>query len=519
MATERRSSALAPILLAATLLMWPAFWNGYPLVFSDTGTYLSQAIEHYVGWDRPPFYSLFLLPLHMTLTTWPAIAAQAVLATSTLHFVLRVLWPDSSAWWLPPITSALVIATSLPWFVAQIMPDVFTGLLVLVLSLLALVPERLTRWERIWLIAFATFMIMAHQSHLPLALGLLLVLVPLRRWFGAATPLGWIGLSRLATPLILAVVALVSVNLLTFGRASLSPFGNVFLLARIIYDGPGMDVLRRDCPASGWRLCAFVDRMPATSNEFLWRTDGPVVLAGGAKRVSTDANAIIGAALRTEPGTELRAVLRNTLDQLGRFATGDGLHAWPNTVSPWINRDFPRFESATYAASRQSLDERLLPPWLNTLHYTVALVSVAGLLLASFRRNLAGGLAMATLLALLINAVVTGGLSTPNDRYQSRLMWLPPFVLVTAGLGSIGPIITRHRQHNTSSPNHNPSSPHHNPSSPRKRGPKVTHAVGGMNAASAIESAPMRLGPAIHICREDSKDADGHTKPIHNSAA
>ena len=28
-------------------------WNGYPIVFADTGTYLSQAIHQYAGWDRP----------------------------------------------------------------------------------------------------------------------------------------------------------------------------------------------------------------------------------------------------------------------------------------------------------------------------------------------------------------------------------------------------------------------------------------------------------------------------------
>jgi hypothetical protein len=38
----------------------------------------------------------------------------------------------------------------------------------------------------------------------------------------------------------------------------------------------------------------------------------------------------------------------------------------------------------------------------------------------------------ATLLALLINAAVTGGLSMPHHRYQSRLMWVPPFVLLLA---------------------------------------------------------------------------------------
>jgi len=51
-------------------------FNGYPLVFSDTGTYLSQAVHHYLGWDRPVFYSLFLLPLHLTLTTWPVIVPR-----------------------------------------------------------------------------------------------------------------------------------------------------------------------------------------------------------------------------------------------------------------------------------------------------------------------------------------------------------------------------------------------------------------------------------------------------------
>ncbi len=129
MATDRRK-VLIPILLAATLLLWPALWNGYPLVFSDTGTYLSQAIEHYVGWDRPVFYSFFLLPLHMTITTWPAIAVQALLVVYTLYLMHRTLRPGSSAWWLLPIAALLAIGTSLPWFAAQLMPDVFTGLLV-----------------------------------------------------------------------------------------------------------------------------------------------------------------------------------------------------------------------------------------------------------------------------------------------------------------------------------------------------------------------------------------------------
>ena len=63
------SRIVIPIVMAAALLLWPALWNGYPLVFSDTGTHLSQAIHLYLGWDRPVFYSLFLYPLHLQITS------------------------------------------------------------------------------------------------------------------------------------------------------------------------------------------------------------------------------------------------------------------------------------------------------------------------------------------------------------------------------------------------------------------------------------------------------------------
>ncbi|MGH7211361.1 MAG: hypothetical protein ACREF1_07870, partial [Acetobacteraceae bacterium] len=112
---HRASGAVVPILLAAALLAWPAILNGYPLVFSDTGTYLSQALNHYLGWDRPVFYSFFLLPLHMGLTTWPVVAAQALIAAWVLRIVCRTLLPARPGWWLAAAALVLSVATSLPW--------------------------------------------------------------------------------------------------------------------------------------------------------------------------------------------------------------------------------------------------------------------------------------------------------------------------------------------------------------------------------------------------------------------
>ena len=393
--------------LAAAPLLWPAVWNGYPIVFADTGTYLSQAIERYLGWDRPPFYSLFMLPLHMTVTTWPVVAAQALLTVWVLRQVCAVRWR-----WLPLVVAPLAAGTWLPFLVSQLMPDLFTPLLVLVLGFGA------KTWR---LVAFAAFAIAAQQSSLLLSVVILCV------------PLSGLTMKGVLPPL-LAVAALLSVNLLGHGRLALSPYGNVFLLARVIYDGPGMDVLRRDCPAAGWRLCAFVDRFPATSDEFLWRPDSPAMLAGGHKAVSAEAGSIIAAALRAEPGREALAVLRNGAEQLTRFASGDGLEAWPAEVTPWIERDFPPAERARYAGALQARGLLAVPPALGAIHTAVGVAGVlACLALLPFavrRRHRSARLLVVVLVALPVSALITGGLSTPHDRYQSRIMWLPPFIAV-----------------------------------------------------------------------------------------
>ncbi len=445
--------------LAASMLLWPAVWNGYPLVFADTGTYLSQAINGHLGWDRPPFYSLFMLPLHLTITTWPVVAAQAMLTVAVLRMVAAVRWR-----WMPLVAAALAALTWLPFLVSQLMPDVFTPLLILVL-LMAPVREATRFWKgwrpfslvlpppsgagavsggpdepghdaikrgtrrafprplnTLWPtevnVVFTAFTIAAQQSSLLLSLALL----PFR--------------PSAIKPIFLAVTALLAVSMLAHHRLALSPYGNVFMLARVIYDGPGMDALHRQCPGAGWRLCAYLDRFPPKSDDFLWRSDSPIVLAGGHKIISAEADAIIAAALRAEPGREALAMLRNGWEQLTRYASGDGLESWPIEVTPWIERDFPPAEQARYAAGLQARGLLAVPPWLARIHTVVAetgIVACAVLLpFMLYRRHRSARWLLGVLFVLPVSALITGGLSTPHDRYQSRIMWLPPFVAACA---------------------------------------------------------------------------------------
>ncbi len=456
------------------MLLWPAVWNGYPIVFADTGTYLAQAIHHFAGWDRPVFYSVFILPLHATVTLWPVIVVQAVLSAWILWLVCRALLPRVSRAAFVSGVAILAVATWLPWMVSELMPDVFTPLLVLVTCLLTWTPWCLSPRERVALIGLAAFMIASQQSSLLLVCPLLAVLGLLHHRRGAlssghdhdqSVPCTVLALQRerydrhshfcdslvfathckfarwrstpwilMILPPALALIGLCSINFAAHGRFAVSPFGNIFLLARVIYDGPGMAVLRRDCPTTAWQLCPFLGTFPPSSDEFLWKQNSPLNQAGGPKVVSRDADAIIRDALISDPAGEVRAALSNTLEQLGRFASGDGLSPWPDQVTAEIKRDFPAREAASYASARQQVGALSVPPVLAHLHMAIAVIGVMACLLllpiALLRRTPCAGFLVAVLMALPISAAITGALSTPHDRYQSRIMWLPPFVAV-----------------------------------------------------------------------------------------
>jgi hypothetical protein len=436
--------------VCVVVLIWPALWNGYPIVFADTGTYLSQAMHHYLGWDRPIFYSLFIYPLHLGLTIWPVILVQSCLTVWVLDLTRHAL--GLSRWWLLAMTVFLAIASWLPWIVSEVMPDVFTPLLVLLLSLLVFSRPRFRLWQRIAMTALAACMIATQQSSVPLALGLLAAVIPLpwtARRFRIGPPINPEPLSATFAPLLapgIAMVALLLVNAAGFGLWSLSPYGNVFVLARVIYDGPGMNVLRRDCPREVWLLCPYIDRFPATSDEFLWQKTSPIMLAGGHKAVSGDADAIIHAAMNAEPGRLFAVTVDNTIEQLNRFASGDGLAAWQAEVGSRIDADFPIRERTAFHEARQQAGTLAVPRPLGFLHDAVAVGGIAAALvllpIAWRRQHVAAWFLAVSLLTLPLSAAITGGLSAPHDRYQSRIVWLPAAMAFLTV-----PVLTRRQQH------------------------------------------------------------------------
>lgn len=446
----------AAVAAAAVLLSWVSLYNGYPLVFSDTGTYLGQALQRYLGWDRPVFYSFLLLALHWSVTLWAVPLAQGAMLAWLLWLALRSLGAPGIGRFAA-VMLVLAAATALPWFVSWIIPDVFTGAVVLGLWLLGTVPDRLGRGERLVLVLLTTGAITVHQSHVPLAAGLVIVLLAGRRMLGLAWR--WRDAARLALPVMAAAGALVLVNLAAFGAPSLSPGGANFLLARMLYDGPAAATLVEACPERGWRLCAYLAELPPASNRFpssdhfLWSPESPFWRMGHPRDYAREASEIVGETLRRHGLWQAERMAANALAQLLRFQTGQG-----TDLGPWLGvpgpepliAEFLPADLQAFLGARQARGALGLLRPASLLHQAVIVLSIPLAMAAAvvfLRRGEPAGalLVLAVFAALFGNAILAGGLSAVHDRYTARLAWLLPFTVAAclAGAARLPPAAQR----------------------------------------------------------------------------
>src|ERR1700721_513279 len=117
------------VILAGTLLlMLPAFYNHYPIVFSDSGTYLSSGFDMSFPIDRPIAYGVFvrLSSLH-GVSTWLVIFVQSFILSYVLFLCMKMVLGEKFRY----ITAFVIylflsVLSSAAWTSSMIMTDVFT---------------------------------------------------------------------------------------------------------------------------------------------------------------------------------------------------------------------------------------------------------------------------------------------------------------------------------------------------------------------------------------------------------
>ena len=422
---------LGPALLTL-LFLAIALWNGFPLVFYDTGGYLAEGLQGAFLAERSPVYSLLLLLTGGAFSLWPVVILQSAMTAWLVTLTARAEVAGLSMTGLIAIGLALMLATGIGWYTGQVEPDCMTALVVLGAYLLLFRGAYLGRRRGAAVAIITGLAVACHPSHLGLMAGLLLVGAMLRTMRGSLQ----MKILPALCAFLLALALIFASNYVLTRQLFLTRSGSVFVFARLMQDGIVKRLLDETCPQSGYQLCAYRNHLKTRADAWLWASDSLFRTRGGFHGDHTEEGRIIADSIRRYPWLQVEAAVRDSVRQFFTFKTGDGIESQEWILKPDFQKMMPRQLPEYLAAQQQRGKFRFAA--FNMVHVTVGIVSLLGLLLllqrALIRRRWdEAALPGLVLTALIGNAIICGTFSNPHDRYQSRLIWLPSLVLLLAG--------------------------------------------------------------------------------------
>lgn len=434
--TVRIAGPVVAVTMSAFLLLLPALWNGYALFYYDSVDYVRMAFT----WELPVWrtmpYALVAALGRVAGSLWIVPVLQCLVMAWVLHEAVCAFSRLRPAVALVPLTGLLVLFTGLPWFASQVMADVFAGIVVLGIAILAFGADRIGARRAALLAAIVALGGALHTSHMAVGGGLVLCLVGLRAVVRRRWPEARPRVALAAAAVIASVVLVASVHWVTVGRPFVTQPNAVLLLGRLVQDGIAKRYLDDMCPRFAFKLrglCAVRALLPPTANHFLWGRS-PFHKLGGWRNLEPVADEILEESIERYPLMHLVAALRLWGEQLVMVETGDGVVDMRWHLEEAIAQLYPRELKAFLGARQQSGDSLAA---INALHVPVLVLAMLATVVLTVRWARSGearafGLGFVVVMALLGNAFVCGALSNPNHRYQSRVAWLCVLVVAAA---------------------------------------------------------------------------------------
>jgi hypothetical protein len=472
------------LLAAACMLAALAMWNGLPFLYPDTPTYLrgaemgatkiagegrlppwlpaepstgpaaigeSQDIEpsgsitslsdKVVLAGRSVYYGALLYLSFLAGSLWLAVLAQGLCVAYVLHLLVVRIWGLREVTFLAGV-AVLAVVTPLAAFTGLLMPDVFAGLAVLCIATLGVYWSRLDRTSRWLLAALLWFALASHSSHVAIAASLLVLALGLRAW-GRWPSLSLRGMGVVAACLAGALLAEAAFNRAVTLAVGAPPLRLPHLTARLVDMGPGTDYLRRQCPSTPYATCAYLANYPTTWDAFLFSREpgkGAFALAdaAGKRRMSEEQLRLALGVLQHAPVDVISGIAHDVVRQLGLFQV-DVAFVRTDLLAAYAGRVPDAMFDALKRA--RTLDNDAVIRLLTALTHASVLASLLLAAAVAWRRwrpraaaaavSSPGGFddfAAVVVAGVVVNAVVCGALAGALERFQSRVIWLVPFV-------------------------------------------------------------------------------------------
>ena len=226
------------------------------------------------------------------------------------------------------------------------------------------------------------------------------------------------------------------------------PIRPPFLMARVIADGPGYRFLRENCGTRPYVVCDYLDRLPVSALQFLWSTDPKTGVFSVAElatreRLSSEQTAFLVDVFRSDPIGVASGTLKNFSRQLLSVGLREFFMSQGEVQS--LQGKLPEPYRSKLLRSNIIFKDWILAV-ANAWYSFVYLSSLVGIIICWVltlrkqsrfnesvfpRRQWIYVLSIATG-GILFNAAICGALSEPTQRYQTRVAWIPIFVITLA---------------------------------------------------------------------------------------
>ena len=428
---------LVLLFVGSIYLLWTALFNHYPLVFSDTNTYLiANSFK-----DRAAGYAVFLRLTSLGLSLWLTVFVQSLITACLLMRISCIMLGETkfSEYWALAIITGVIALTDVSKFVSLIMPDITASWLFLGVALFYLS----YKWydNILSVIAFLTALF-CHYANMLTLLGLLPVICVALFCCKDQYPKLWV---KTKTFLIIVFLILFSVCALNFSidrDFTLFPAqkGN-FAFAKFTSFGFLSPALDEYCAeANKDNIFCYLKKELKYINghdieQIIWVDKSPLKRYGLFKhpREINDLNSIM---LKRNRSTIIRRSISDTFELLFSFDSYNGVETVKTPIAAYaIKRNFT-WEYPSFHVDNQVRGKAILRviPFGNEVYGPLiwSLIIILSLLAMAKIDQRIAPLCLGLFLFIFLHDFITASTSGVFARYNLCVLWLIPYTCLLA---------------------------------------------------------------------------------------
>lgn len=439
---KRRRSNLfyfAYLVLASLIYSSICFYNGYPLLTSDSGDYIDLVKgANGVFFSRLEAYYFFVSIASLKSSLYFVVIIQGLILSYMLDVLIRIILGDKTSYPLRISIHIFMAAfTGVSWYSSQIMTDIFTPIGVIAIMILVLKPN-LKRYSKIFIYILILFSMITHKSNLLLFSFLIVCLILIitflknyRKYFFSLTKI-----SILITFILLAWAGVPLVKKVIYGKYKMHSKAHVFYSARMLETGLLGKVLEEECENSDNLLCDYKDSMPYKRSVYLWSPKSPIKKLNAWEENEYCFNQVIKNSI-VKPKFLIAHIgwsFQGFISQLVTVNVGRLLWNQSNNweVTSAIKKKF-KHEYNAFRNAKQN-NGSLSFKFYNKNRFYVLIISLVVVLYFLFYLKKMSPthqlLLLSIILTIIGNAALTAPLAGVSARYQGKIIWVLPLLSI-----------------------------------------------------------------------------------------